>query len=67
VQGEASTLQGLGAAPGTDYSAIVAAGNRALRNAANAIAWASQQGNTINAEARSLATTAQNYASSHCG
>jgi hypothetical protein len=29
VQGEVSTLQGLGAAPGTDYSAVVAAGNQA--------------------------------------
>ena len=67
VQGEVSTLQGLGAAPGTDYSATVAAGNQALKNAANAIAMASQQGNTINAEARSLATMAQNYATSHCG
>jgi len=67
VQDEVGTLQGLGAAPGTDYSSTVAAGNQSLKNAANAIAWASQQGNAINAEARSLATTAQNYASSHCG
>ena len=67
VQDEVSTLQGLGAAPGTDYSAMVAAGNQALKNAASAVASASQQGDAVNAEARSLATMAQNYATSHCG
>jgi hypothetical protein len=67
VQSEVSQLQALGTAPSPDPSSAVAAGNQALKNAANAIAWASQRGNTINAEAGSLATTAQNYASSHCG
>jgi hypothetical protein len=67
VASDLSTLQGLGAAPGTPSSAAVAAGKKALTSAANAISWANGQGQKINAEAQALATTAQNYASSHCG
>lgn len=67
VAGDLSTLQGLGAAPGTPSSAAVAAGHKALTSAASAISWAKGQGQKINAEAQALATTAQNYASSHCG
>ena len=61
------TLKGLGAPPGTDSSSAVAAGNQALANAANAISWAQGQGKIIDGEAQQLATTAQNYANSHCG
>ena len=66
VQGEVHTLQGLGTAPGTDYSATVAAGDQALLNAATAISWAQDQGNSINEQAHQLASTAQAYANSHC-
>jgi hypothetical protein len=61
------TLKGLGAPPGTDSSSAVAAGNQALANAASAISWAQGQGKIIDGEAQQLATTAQNYANSHCG
>jgi hypothetical protein len=67
VASDLSTLQGLGAAPGTPSSAAVAAGHKALTSAASAISWANGQGQKINTEAQALATTAQNYASSHCG
>lgn len=60
-----SGLQNLGMTPDTDSSSAVAAGNRALTSAANAISWADGQGSTINNEAKQLATTAQNYASAH--
>jgi conjugal transfer/entry exclusion protein len=67
IQSDLGTLQNLGAAPGTDSSSAVAAGNKALSNAAGAISWANQQGNAINNQAQQLATTATNYANSHCG
>jgi hypothetical protein len=67
VASDLSTLRDLGAPPGTTSSAAVAAGNKALTSAANAISWANGQGQKINAEAQALATTAQNYASSQCG
>lgn len=67
VSNDLSTLRGLGTSPHTDSSAAVAAGNKTLSNAANAISWATGQGNTINGGAQQLATTAQNYAKSHCG
>jgi hypothetical protein len=66
VSNDISTIQNLGATPGTDSSSAVAAGNKALTSAANAIFWADGQGKTINGEAQALATTAQSYASSHC-
>jgi hypothetical protein len=67
VSNEISTIQNLGAIPGTDSSSAVAAGNKALTSATNSISWADGQSKTINGEAQALATTAQNYASSHCG
>jgi hypothetical protein len=67
IQSDLSTLQNLGVTPGTDSSAAVAAGNKALSNAASAISWAQGQGNMINGQAQQLATMAQNYSSSHCG
>lgn len=67
VQSDLSALQSLGASPDTSTSPAIAAGNQALKNAANAISWAQGQGKQINGEAQQLTTTAQNYASSHCG
>jgi hypothetical protein len=67
VSSDISTIQNLGATPATNSSPAVAAGNKALTSAASAISWADGQGKTINGEAQALATTAQNYASSHCG
>ena len=58
VTSDLSTLRDLGAPPGTTSSAAVAAGNKALTSAANAISWANGQGQKINAEAQALATTA---------
>ena len=66
VQNDLSTLQGLGAAPATNSSTVIAAGKEALASAQSAINWADGQGNTINSEAQQLATTATNYANSHC-
>lgn len=65
VQQDLATLQGLNTTPDTDSSAAVAAGNKALADSANAIAWANGQGNSINSQAQQLATTAQNYANAH--
>jgi hypothetical protein len=65
VNGDVGTLHGLDATPAVSYSGAVAAGNKALSDAASAISWADGQGNTINGEAQSLATTAQNYANAH--
>lgn len=67
VRNDLSTLHSLGATPAIGYSSAVASGNQALKNAASAISWAQGQGKMINSEAQQLATTAQNYASSHCG
>jgi hypothetical protein len=41
---------------------VAAAENKALTSAANAMPWANEQGQKLNAEAQALATTAQNYA-----
>jgi hypothetical protein len=65
VQSDLGTLQGLGATPETDSAAAIAAGDKALKSAANAIAWANQTGNGIDNQAQQLATTAQNWANQH--
>jgi hypothetical protein len=67
VNTDLGVLRSLGASPDTESAAAIAAGNKALKDAANAISWAQGQGNTIYGEAQQLATSAQNYASSHCG
>ena len=67
VQSVVSQLQALGTATSPDPSSAIAAGNQALRNAANAISWAQGQGNMIDGQAQQLASTAQGYASSRCG
>lgn len=67
VQGDLSTLANQGASPAIGSSGAVAAGNKALKDAADAIAWATQQGNAINKQAQQLASAAQSYASAHCG
>jgi hypothetical protein len=55
----------LGATPSTDPSGAIAAGNKALADAQNAINWATSQGNQIVEEANSLSNMAQSYANSH--
>jgi hypothetical protein len=65
VNRDLDTLQGLDATPAISYSGAVAAGNKALSDAASAISWADVRGNTINGDARNLAATAQNYANAH--
>lgn len=65
VQFDLSTLSGLGATPDTNASPAIAAGNQALKSAANAITWANQNGNSIDTQAHALATTADSFANSH--
>jgi hypothetical protein len=65
VQNDLSALQNLGATPSTGTSSAIATGNKALTSAANAISWATGQGNTINNEAQQLSNTATNYANQH--
>lgn len=67
VSNDLSTLQGLGATPGTSSSAAIAAGNKALTSADSAISWANGQAATLSNEAQQLATAAAKYANSHCG
>lgn len=63
MQKDASTLQSLGAKPATDPSTAIAAGNKALTDAQNAINWANQQGQSINGQAEQISQDASNYAS----
>jgi hypothetical protein len=65
VQNDLTTLNGLGVAPGVNAAPATAGGNQALKNAAKAIAWANQNGTSINSNAQALANTAQNYANRH--
>jgi hypothetical protein len=67
IQSDLSTLQGLGATPSISTSAAISTGNQALTSANSAISWANGQGSIINGAAQQLATTAQDYANSHCG
>ena len=73
VQQDLQALSHLSATPATATAAATAAGNTALKDAANAISWADGQtgrraGDTISSEAQKLATTAEHYADSHlCG
>jgi hypothetical protein len=65
VQADLADLQNLGVSPLTDSASAVAAGNKALTDAKNAIDWANGQGNTIDSQAQQLASTATSYASAH--
>jgi hypothetical protein len=67
VNGDVSTLQGLGATPGTDPSGALAAGNKALSDAASAITTSQNEGNAIDGQAHQLMIAADNYDTSHCG
>jgi hypothetical protein len=58
-------LKGDGITPGANSKPALAAGGAALKNAANAIAWAQGQGKRITGEAQGLASTAQNWATQH--
>ena len=65
IGSDVSAIRNLGATPSADPSGAIAAGNKALADARNAINWASNQGNQIVREANSLSNTAQSYANSH--
>ena len=67
VQRDVNMLKKLGATPGAAPSGAVATGNKALSDVGNEISSANQQENTMDRQAHQLATTAQNYAKSHCG
>ncbi|HEV3382746.1 MAG TPA: hypothetical protein VG142_17425 [Trebonia sp.] len=63
VKSDVSALNGLGASPEQDPSSALATAKTDLGNANAAVTWAQQQGNAIDAEARQLATTAENLES----
>jgi hypothetical protein len=58
IQGDVSQQKSLGASPATDPAAALAAGNRALRDMASAIAWAKQQGGALDGQAHQIASAA---------
>jgi hypothetical protein len=63
VQGDVSQLKSLGASPDTDPSAALAAGNKALKDMASAIAWAQQQASALDGQAHQIAKAADALAS----
>jgi hypothetical protein len=65
VENDLSTLSGLEATPATATGSAAAAASTALSDASAAITWAQGQGKAVYADALSLASTAQDYASSH--
>ena len=65
ISSDVSAIRNLGATPSANPSGAIAAGNKALTDAQNAITWATSQGNQIVKEANSLSNTAQSYANSH--
>jgi hypothetical protein len=65
IESDVSAIRSLGATPSADPSGAIAAGNKALTDAQNAIAWATSQGNQVVKEANSLSNRAQSYANSH--
>ncbi len=58
VQGDVSQLRSLGASPDTDPKAALAAGHKALRDMASAIAWAQQQASALDSQAHQIASAA---------
>lgn len=66
VQRDVNMLAKAGATPSADHSGAIAAANKALSDVNNEISRANQQANTIDRQAHQLATTARNYANSHC-
>lgn len=65
VQSDLAAVQGLGGSATVNVSATISTGNQAIKNANAAIVWANEHGNTIASEANQLATTAQNFETSH--
>ena len=65
ISSDVSALRNLGATPSANPSGAIAAGNKALTDAQNAINWATNQGDQIVRDANSLSNTAQSYANSH--
>lgn len=65
VNSDLAGLRNLGASPGVNAAAAIAAGNQALKSAHAAIQWAQGQGKQINSQAQQLAATAQHWASQH--
>ena len=58
VQGDVSQLKSLGATPATDPTAALAAGHKALKDMASAIAWAQQQSSALDGQAHQIAKAA---------
>lgn len=58
VQGDISQFKSLGASPDTDPGAALAAGNKALKDMASAIAWAQQQSGALDGQAHHIAKAA---------
>jgi hypothetical protein len=58
VQGDVSQLKSLGASPDTDPTTALAAGHKALRDMASAIAWAQQQSSALDGQAHQIAKAA---------
>jgi hypothetical protein len=64
VQGGAAAITQLGATPATDDGAAIAAGEKALKDTASAISYATRQGGGYLSEANSLSKTAEQWAAS---
>jgi hypothetical protein len=58
VQGDVSQLKSLGTTPATDPAAAIAAGHKALKDMASAIAWAQQQSSALDGQAHQIAKAA---------
>ena len=58
VQDDVSQLTSLGATPATDPTAALAAGHKALKDMASAIAWAQQQSSALDGQAHQIAKAA---------
>ena len=65
VQGDLATIRSLGAAPATDVSSAIAAGNKAVTDSNNAISWANGQSDSIVAAANQLSSQANAYSNAH--
>jgi hypothetical protein len=59
VQTDVATIENLGNTPDPDPAAAIKDGNKALKDLAAAISWATSQGNSINSQAQKLANEAQ--------
>ena len=66
VENDMSTLQSLGAAPGTGPSAAIAEGRKALSNLASAVSWAQWEGQSLNSQAQQIAARESGISNSGC-